>query len=244
MFGTILGTNIVHLGLVLGIVAVIGKKMNVECKILEGRLLLLWVFLMLPFALILVDGKLGRIDGIVLILAYLFFIIGLWRRERKLGHLKRNVNLKSLWKDAFIFNGSMLALLISGNILVWSATNIAGIIGVSTYFIALTVIAISGATPDFAVSVKSALRGHQDIGVGDLIGSVVLELLFFFGLVGLIHPLTVNVGQVLNVMIFLMAALTLVLFLIYKRWMTRVHGIILLAAYALFIGIEVVKIVG
>lgn len=243
LFGTILGTNMVHLALVLGVLAVVGKKIKLESKILGKSVWILWLVLLTPFVLILWDGRLGRIDGIILIIFYVMYLGWLWSKERKSANLKKSVKLKYIWKDALIFILSLVAILIAGRWLVFSAVNLAGFAGLPTYFIAITVLAVGGALPDFAVGLKSIFKGHQDVGVGDILGSVALEFLLFFGIIGLISPISVNIGQILNATIFLVISLTLMIYFLQKRFMTRKHGIMLLGIYALFIIIEIIKLV-
>ena len=151
LMGTILGTNMVHMTLVLGVLAVIGKRLNVEIKVLDKSLFLLYFVLAIPFALILVDGRLGRFDGIFLLLLFIAYLVWLWYQEGTFGKIKKDVKVKKIWKDAFIFVGSLAAILLAGRWLVFSAVNISGLLGIPAFFIAITVIAIGGAIPDFAV---------------------------------------------------------------------------------------------
>lgn len=242
LFGTILGTNMVHLALVLGVLAVVGKKVKLECPAFENKLWLLWLVLLVPFVLML-DGNLSRIDGLVLVVLYVMYLGVLWVRESSSAHLKHRVLIKTIWRDALIFLLSLVALLLSGRWLVFGAVNAAGLLGISTYFISLTVIAFAGALPDFAVGIRSIVRGHQDVGVGDILGSVVLEFLLFFGLVGLLHPLTFAFTDIANAATWLVVSLTFFLWCVSKKVMTRKHGVVLIACYGLFLTVEILKLV-
>ena len=242
LFGTILGTNMVHVALVGGLLAVLGKKVNVESTILSKVLLPLYLALLVPFVLILIDGELGRIDGVVLVTLFVIYLVWLWHQEEKTGHM-RSVLARKLYRDVFIFLGSLIVLLIASQTLVLSSVVFAAIIGIPSYFIALTVIAVGGALPDLALGIKSIRQGHQDIGMGDVLGSVILELLLFFGLVGLLHPVRVATGEVINAMIFLAIGLAILLYIIKKKYMTWKHGILLLSLYAVFLTIEIYKVV-
>ncbi len=243
LFGTILGTNMVHIALVPGLLAVLGRKVEIESTILAKALLPLWVVLMIPFVLIAIDGELGRTDGIVLLLLFCLYLVWLWNQEKKLGLMKKSVRVKTLWRDSFIFLGSLIVLLIAGQTLVFSSITFAGIVGIPAYFLAITIIAVGGALPDLAVGIKSVTQGHGDVGVGDILGSIAIEFLLFFGMVGIFHPIRIAVGEVFNVMVFLTIGLTLLLYFVHKQVMTWKNGIVLLALYALFMLVEIYKVV-
>jgi cation:H+ antiporter len=237
LFGTMLGTNLVHLSLVLGVLALVGKKIKLEAGLLHNRIWVLGVVLLIPFALML-DGNLSRVDGLILIILYTLYLGWIWHRETSLHALKKRVLLKTIARDGLIFVLSLIAILLSGRWLVFSSLNLAALAGIPTYFISLTVLAFAGALPDFAVGLRSVFRGHQDVGVGDVLGSVTLELLLFFGLVGLLHPLTVSVPTVLPAMIALTCALAVVLWRVSKKSMTWKHGLVLVGIYVAFIAFE------
>lgn len=240
--GAILGTNMVHAVLVVGVLLVIGKKMEVEFKLLEKSKLVLWAFLMLPFVLMF-DGLLSRSDGIILVSVFVFYLVMLWKKEGTFGKIKKNVKLKTVWRDVFIFLGSLAALMLAGRWLVFGAVNIANTIGVSPFFISLTVIAIGSTIPDFMVGLRSVVKGVSEIGIGDILGSVVIELLLFFGIVAIISPIKIPVAGVLSTMIFLMCGLTMLLFFLRKKVLGWKHGALMLAVYVAFLVVEIIKAV-
>lgn len=242
MFGTILGSNMVHMALLTGVLVFIGKRLNLECQILEKSKVILWFLLLLPFVLAL-DSELSRLDGFILVIAFAFYLILLWHQEGRLGKIKKNVRFKTIWRDMFIFVGSLVALLLAGRWLVFSGVQVARLLDIPPYFIALTVISIGGAIPDLAVEIRSLFRGHQAIGVGDALGSTVIEFLLFFGIVAMIVQLQVNLASIANAAFWLLASITVMLYYIHKKVITRKHGLVLLAFYAAFLLIEVVKIV-
>lgn len=242
MFGAILGTNMVHMALVVGVLVLIGgKKLDLECKLLSKKKVMLWAMLMLPFVLLL-DSELSRLDGIILVAAFGFYLITLWRAEGTFGKIKKQVKLESLWKDAFIFIGALVALILAGRWLVFSSTIISHNLSIPPYFLALTIIGVGSALPDFMVGFKSVLKGHTGIGIGDVIGSTVIELVLYFGVVAIIHPIKISILTIWPVAIFLPIAITVMLFLMQKRMITARHGILLVGIYAAFILVEIARL--
>lgn len=240
-FGAIIGTNMVHAGLALGLLCVLGKNIKLEPTIFTKRRLIMWLALMLPFLLVL-DGTLNRVDGVILIGAFCAYLFELWRIEGTLGKIKKDVKLKTIWRDMAIFLGALAALLLAGRWLVFSSVQLANQFNIPPYFIALTVIGVGTTLPDLSVELKSIFSKHASIGLGDLLGSLMLEMLLFFGLLALFKPLTVNLSQVALSLAFLAATITLVMFWMNKKALTWKHGIALLGIYALFMTLEVLKI--
>ncbi|MBI4148471.1 sodium:calcium antiporter [Candidatus Woesearchaeota archaeon] len=240
-FGAILGANMVHVGFALGLVAIIGRKVEIEPSVFSKQKLFMWIALMLPF-LLAMDGWLSRSDGVVLLLAFGSYLGRLWQIEGTLGKLKKSVQLKSLWRDAFIFLGAFVALMLAGRWLVMSSVNLAAYFGMPSYFIALTVIGIGTTIPDIAIELRSVFKKHGGMGLGDLLGSLIIELLLFFGLMSLIQPIQINVSLVRNALIFLAAGVSCVMLLMRGKYVTWKHGIMFFALYGLFLAIEIYRI--
>lgn len=239
-FGAILGSNMVHAALALGLLCLIGKKIELEPNIFTKRRFVMWIALMLPFVLAL-DGILSRADGIILISAFVAYIAALWKMEGTFGKIKKNVKIKTIWRDVIIFLGCFAALMLAGRWLVFSSVQIANYFNLPAYFIALTVIGVGTTIPDMAVEMRSLFRKHASIGLGDLLGSLIIELLLFFGIVALIKPIPVNLGQTAVTLILLAASITLVMFWMKKKELTWRHGLVLTGIYFLLLAIEIFK---
>ena len=242
LFGTIIGANMVHMGFLVGGLALLGRKLTLECRLIQKSKFLIWALLLLPFVLA-SDGLLSRSDGIVLVAVFGIYLVRLWKLEEKRTRLKKHIHLKNVWRDVAIFLGALIALILSGRYLVFSAIILSREFGIPSYFIAITVIAICSAIPDFAVGIRSIFKGKQDIGIGDIIGSTVIELLLFLGIVAIFEPLTIIVPTIATASIFLIICITLLLFFLRNRAITWKHGLALMGVYLAFIITEIWKLV-
>ena len=242
-FGAILGCNMVHVGLALGLLALFAKKLKIGKSVFQKNKLLVWLFLMLPFFLLMIDGELGRIDGVILILAFAVYIGRLIYLEGKTGKVKKRVKLEKVWRDAAIFLGCLVAMILAGRFLVFSSVNLAKEMNIPAYFISITVIAIGATIPDLAVEIKAFFRGHMNIGIGNLMGGLMIQLLLFFGVIALIKPIQINIMQILNASIFLIISITAIILFMRGKAITWKHGVVLLVFYAAFMAIEVLKII-
>ena len=241
-YGAIIGSNMVHAAFALGLVAVLGRKIEIEPSIFTKQRMAMWLALMLPFLLAL-DGELSRPDGAVLVLAFVIYLLYLWKIEGTFGKIKKNVQLKRLWKDCVIFLGGFLALMLAGRWLVFSSVQLARYFSVPEYFVALTVIGVGTTIPDLTVEIKALFKKHASIGLGDLLGSLVIELLLFFGLVAVVKPIKVDLLQAANALIFLAIAITTLLYWMNRKTLTWRQGLVFLGIYAAFLAVEIYKII-
>jgi cation:H+ antiporter len=94
-------------------------------------------------------------------------------------------------EDFLILIISSVGLLVSGEFLVRSSSRIAYSLGVSSLVIGLTVVSFGTSAPELFISVNSALKGHGDIAVGNIIGSNIANTLLILGLCAFVSPLFV-----------------------------------------------------
>ena len=222
--GNAYGSNIANIALILGVTAliipVVVKKQAMvrDIPILMAMTALTVVLLM--------DGNVSFVDGVVLLLAFVavttFNILAELheKRKRKKAKLADNADenspaekvsiVKSL---AWLFVG--LALLIgSSRMLVWGAIYMAHALGVSDLLIGLTIVAVGTSLPELASSIAAARRGENDLAVGNVIGSNVFNTLVVVGIAAVIAPIKAMAPEVMSRDVPIMSGLTLLLFLI------------------------------
>lgn len=133
-------------------------------------------------------------------------------------------------------------LLIAGaETLVRGASNLASILGLSPLVIGLTVVAYGTSAPELAVTVLSRLQERQDVGVGNIVGSNIFNVLLVLGLSALVAPLVVSVRLVRIEVPLLIAASVLVLLMSPNGLISTREGWILFGAaigYTLFLIVE------
>ncbi|MBW2978377.1 sodium:calcium antiporter [Candidatus Woesearchaeota archaeon] len=240
IFGTIIGSNVAGMAIVLGILAVMGRKINLKSKVLAKTEMIIFFFSMVPF-LMLADGTLSRIDGTILLILYFSFVVILWIKEGELGGLKKDVKLESLYKDGLLFILALGAILLSARWLVFSAIEVATILGLSPYYVSLLIIGIGSTIPDLTVSIRALLQGHKDVGIGDALGSTLIKSLLFLGIFALIRPLSISFTVLLVAVVFSVIIRGVVFYFTEEGSMKWKHGLLLLLIYFIFIIIESLK---
>lgn len=215
--GNAVGSNIANIGLVLGVTALI-SPLPIRSALARKELPIL-ALVTLGAGLLLLDLNLNRTDAALLFtgLCLTLYFFATYHPENStaqpfekeeqeaLPHLKTGLAV-------FWFLVGLLLLIISSKALVWAATDIAQLLGVSDLIIGLTIIAIGTSLPELAASIASVLRGHHDIALGNVIGSNIFNLLAVMSLPAAIAPYSFS-AEVLWRDYGVMASLTALLIL-------------------------------
>ncbi len=129
----------------------------------------------------------------------------------------------------------LLVLLVSAQVLVHSATTIAKMLGVSDMIIGLTIVAVGTSLPELAATIGSAIKGHPDIAIGNVVGSNILNILAVLAVPGLVGGTMIPPGAFWRdggMMLALTLMLALFAYGINSRpVITRFEGLVMLAAW-------------
>lgn len=231
--GDALGANVVNLAVVLGLTLCIGPMAREPGDPKRHFAFALAV----PAAIggFLLDGHLARWECLVLVAGFLVWL-GLTVKE---GQSARRATEKpetppSLM-PALLFSLVGLAILVfAGNFIVDGAKGLGKTLGMDDFLVGATLVAIGTTAPEMATAVISKLRGHDEVGLGTVLGSVIFNGLLVIGVAGTVAPITVPPLEVLPGLVAAVAALALV-------WprnaasLPRSRGPVLLSLYGLYI---------
>lgn len=240
--GNALGSNITNIGLVMGVTALI-VPLSIHSRIVQRELPLL-IGVMVLALLLLLDGILGRLDGVILLSGMVLMLLWMTRvgiREKSshdpmidefTDEVPTDMSMRTagLWTAA----GALL-LLASSKILVWGAVSIAHNMGVSDLVIGLTIVALGTSLPELAACIMSALKNEPDIAIGNVVGSNIFNLLAVLALPGLINPIAVS-NEVLTRDYPVMMCLTLAFLVMAYGFrgpgrISRIEGALLVLAF-------------
>ena len=238
--GNAIGSNIANIGLVLGITAII-TPLPFSANVLRKELP--WLLGATLLAVILLfDRRLDFVDGIILLLGLTYILWQLMASQSdpeysteaisdELDDLPEMTNRQSIiWLTV-----GLIVLLISAQVLVYAATNIATTLGVSDLIIGLTIVAVGTSLPELAATVGSAIKGQPDIAIGNIVGSNILNILAVLAVPGLIHATDIDYAALWRDS-GMMLALTLMLALFAyglnsRAVITRFEGSVMLMAW-------------
>ncbi len=231
----IVGSNIFNLGIILGTMAVI-RPIRTHRTLLYRDGLLLWT-ITLVITLMCLNLHMGRFDGALLLLCFISYLTLLLLNARK-THLARKAKKeqqtdspaeKGNWKVYLKLAAGIAAISLGSNLLVDAASFIAAQLGVSEWAIGLTIVAAGTSLPELVTSLNAALKGRNEMLLGNLIGSDFFNFAGVLGLTCLLRPLEISPAA-LPSMYILTSVVLLVLLFIRTGWkLSRWEGALLIA---------------
>jgi len=250
-FGNAIGSNIVNIGLVLGMTALI-RPIKLESATLRREMPALLAVSLLTVSLFL-DTRLSRVDGVVMLTGLVIVMVWLARLGMRSAandpiaqdyeaEIPSDVTMPMAVVWLVVGLGT---LLIGADLLVDGAIGIAKMLGVSEVVIGITIVAFGTSLPELAVSLASALKGEYGLAIGNIVGSNIFNLLAVIGVAATIEPAALA-PDVLSLHIFVMVAFTLVLFAMTydydgKAQLSRLEGFALLVAFLAYDGYVVMQ---
>jgi cation:H+ antiporter len=235
--GTIIGSNIANIGLIMGISALIISLREEKQYFYEAPFMLLSTILI---SILLIIGLVWWGGAIIIITTFLYMRRVVKKRKMEFGEkIKRFTKRKRMGISTtkhlgITFLGAGIIIL-GANMLVFSTVNIAQSLGVSELVISMIMVAIGTSLPELATSFVAAVKKMGGISIGNIIGSNIFNITIL-GLTSLVVPIPVN-WHIVFVDIPIMILITVV-FLLFIRtgWkITRPEGLTLLAFYAFFL---------
>lgn len=244
VLGNVFGSNIANIGLILGLTALLSPPHSDGSMAKRELLVLLAATLAAP--LLLIDGTLGRSDGIGLVVGSGLFtwLTIRWSRSRKVD-LDEVPTGETRGKAVLAGIGvlGLVVLIAGGEAFVRGAVGVAQALGVDERVIGLTIVAFGTSVPELAASIVAALRGHSDLAIGNVVGSNIFNLLLVLGMAAVVDPFSANNAEMRIELVFL-GVLTLgaLVVLSRKRTITRIEGFLLTSSYFGFLGLLVLQL--
>lgn len=249
--GNVVGSNIVNIGLILGVTALICPCITAPFTLkVDVPVMILSCVLLTIAGMTGTIGRLAGLTGIILLVAFTTWEI---RRSRRLN--KDNppqpdrMKEMALWKAIGLVVLALALLVTGANVLVRGASDIARIIGEAAgadptdieRIIGLTIVAVGTSLPELFASVMAARKGEQDLAVGNIVGSVTFNILFGIGLPALICPIIgSDTGFLPHYIVMTGLAMLLWLFMRTRLTLERWEGGVLMLIYAGYVVFTVV----
>ncbi|HRQ36190.1 MAG TPA: calcium/sodium antiporter [Chiayiivirga sp.] len=246
--GNVVGSNIANVGLIIGLSALL-TPLAVHMRLLRVETPVMILFSLLLWGLC-ADGMLSRFDAGILLAGFIGMMLFIMRTakgepDEVQAELASAVRAGRHPASALVFLGLGLAGLVGGaEMMVRSAISLAQLWGMSDLLIGLTIVAIGTSLPELASSVVAALRGQNDIAVGNVVGSNLFNILLILGVTGLVKPLP-TAPSLLTAQIPVMIVFAVVLWAMMwrRKRVSRRTGALMLTGYVGFIVWQVVAAV-
>lgn len=238
--GNILGSNLANIGLILGLALLIRPAvLPARNHALESYSLVVSSVLLF---LLLLDGRLSRLDGLLLTLLGIGFLWLALRRGREEHRLVQTVEkataaLRPRRRAAHVVGilAGIALLYFGARLTVDNAVTLATLAGLSQAVIGLTIIAIGTSLPELFTSVIASWRREGDLAIGNALGSNIMNILLVLGLTALVAPIRTSFGLWRHDLITLIVVTAVVAALLrYARHLGRVWGAVLSGSYLIF----------
>lgn len=236
--GNVVGSNIANTLLILGMCAIFSPILFTKSNVRRDVPMNLGVSLVLLLVAF-TSASINRIEGVLLLVAYVAMIIYSIRNDRKTMTESKVADVKGvsgLRIGAWVIAG-LAGLIYGGDLFVTSATNIAKAWGVSEAVIAISLVAVGTSLPELAASLASIFKGSPSIALGNIIGSNIANILLILGACSTVTPLVMNGVSMTDIYVVVATAVILLLSALFigDRRITRVEGILFLLVYVAYI---------
>lgn len=235
-FGVILGANVADLTLVIGVVTLVAGKITLDASVLKN-VQLSFLAVILPVLLFL-DGEVSRIDGVILIVAFMLYIFMLLREKHDRADFNGKRPKRRITFNVLILVVSLVLLFVGGSLITDNSQALSMALGLPLFVVGL-VVAVGTCLPEMAFSIRSCNKLHCGLGFGNILGNVLADSLLTIGIIALIQPIKPNfVLPPLSAGV-VMAVSALVVYLLSRDGvLSRRDGVLLILIYALFIVIQ------
>ena len=247
--GTVLGSNMFNLLVVLGFSALIKAcpvskammKFEYPLSVIAAAVIMLMCIGKGQHALVL-----SRPDGIILLAIFTFFIV--FTIKKVMSSKEETVlaaedtpdedeaeGAVSLPKSIVLSITGVAGIIVGGDLVVDCASDIAASFGIDDVLIGLTVVALGTSLPELVTSIVAAVKGETDIAVGNVVGSNLFNLLFVLGLSVTIHPIEVTMASIYDSAILIIVSIIAAVPMIRRQSLSRAWGILMLLMYGAYL---------
>ncbi len=249
--GNVIGSNMFNLLVVVGVSAAISPIAINDLIIKRDypfMLIITAVLTVMSFDVLISGGTsnvISRGEAVTMLFLmgiYMYSVITAALRSRKenIGG-EEQVPSYGVGKSLLFTVGGLAGIILGGQLVVDSASNIARGFGMSETLVGLTIVAVGTSLPELVTSIMAAKKGESDIAIGNVVGSNIFNILFVLAVSAAITPMNIN-AQVLTDLIILIAVTVFAyIFCVTKKRVSRIEGVILTVSYAGYLTYAIIR---
>jgi len=231
--GDALGSNVVNVALILALALVIS---GIQCP-RESVKRDFPVALLIPVVtgILFLDGELSRIDGVLMLSMFLAWLVAAAIEARKQRSAAEEVLGENRgWLVVLSCVVGLAFLIAAGNLIVAGARGIAIAFGIDEFIVGATIVAVGTSVPELATTLIAKIRGHDEVGLGTILGSNIFNGIFIVAVAAIIHPITVAWREVAIALAFGLVVLAFS-YPLRTGFIERRRGVLLLVLYAVYL---------
>jgi cation:H+ antiporter len=250
-FGDIVGNSVVDLTLVVALAVLFGQSLRGEGPLVQKSTIITIAVALLPLLLIL-DKQLGRGDGIVLLLVFLFYSLWLFSKRKEYTHVFNHADptltaqpltrFRTFLGSIFKIIVGILLLLASAQGVVHSVLFFAAEFHLPIATLGILILGLGSALPEIYFTIAAAKKGNSRVILGNLMGSIIVMATLVLGIVALIQPIQIEDFSPFALARFflIISAFFFLIFLRTERAITKKEGVFLLFLYIAFVAGEII----
>ena len=194
--GNVIGSNITNLALIMGLCAFLKPIFFSRSSFWLSIFIIFISFLVVLLSYI--GNSLNFLDSCFLLILLLLFLYSLYRGFIKNGEKNEGKKESGAIKHLLLAILGTIVLIVSAKYVISSSVYIATELGVSAFFISLSLIAIGTSLPELVTSIIALKNGDNEICIGNVLGSNIYNLLFVFGFSGIIRSIPVASSYIIR----------------------------------------------
>lgn len=232
--GDALGSNVVNVALVLALALMISGIKSSRSSLKRD----FPVALLVPVitGVLFLDGELSRIDGLLMLGMFIAWLVTTAVEARNQHNAAEEVLGEHRgWLAVLTCLAGLVFLVTAGNLIVTGARGIAISFGIDEFVIGATIVAVGTSVPELATTVIAKLRGHDEVGLGTILGSNIFNGLFIVAVAAIIQPITASWQEVAATLIIGFVAVVFV-YPTGQGFIGRRRGGMLLLLYVIYLG--------
>lgn len=244
--GNAVGSTTVNIGIILGLSIIIrpavvtqSMKKNAIIMAVAGSI----------FVLLLQNKTITSVNAVYLLVMLAAYFVYNFRQvktnkvsldEGELSKEEEIARQNAGKKNILFFIIGAILIVIGSRLLIDNGSKIAVYLGIPELIIALTLIALGTSLPELVTAVTSAIKGNPEIGIGNVLGATFLNMTMIFGGTALITPVPVNDQTLaLDAPVMLVLMFLVALFMTIFKKLNRIHGLVILSIYIIYLYIMV-----
>lgn len=234
----VVGSNIFNMLMGLGVTSII-SKLPIEKNTIENDIPFLNIIGSILLMMML-NLTLGRFEGMLLIgllIGFLFYIIKPVLNNKEESKEESKLSFKTILLGIL----GVVGIILGGDMVVDSASNIAKMFGMSQNLIGLTVVALGTSLPEFVTSVIAGIKGENEIAIGNIIGSNIFNILMILGISSIISPIVISFISVIDIMFMIAIGILLYVFVVKSKTLKRYQGIVFIFLYIGYISYTIFR---
>ena len=263
IIGNVIGSNIANIGLVIGVSAILAVIITKEDMLKRDGYIMLFSFVVL--ALLMIDGSIGFVDAIILLVLYfaytmflfentddpevkrhfgefftyflrLEYVTAINRQLKKSKNEERKKAIQGIYKDIALLVVGGICIVIGAKFLVQESIFFATLLGVSDTVIGLSIVAIGTSLPELSVTIAAVRKKLGDMAIGNILGSNVANALLVTGAAGIVSPIAIDKTSLMMSLPAMFLFTILLLIFIRTDWkVNKREGLLFLVLYVMFI---------